>query len=372
MPLSIDVNKVAIKLSKYCVCLLLIYLAYVAINYSYFIHTYKCKSNHQKKILLIWGDGTGEREQTYRFQIAARNLGINLKVISYKQSALLPFSLRSIAKAAELMKPDLILTIERSIPAVDLAPNYLVLDQSVDAYIYKIDNKDRVMRTLFNFYGVLPTFPELDSLKSFYMQAHKKFRGFRWYPTVQKTIFINRPAKRLFYPGGILKDITRSSDKYKKLFALLDNYPYMEIRGSKKIWSHTPKSRKAPIQFNGISLLQAQNDAGISLVLHDAEHLNYNVPSSRIFEAAAANTVIISDTHQFVIDNFGKNALYIDITAPAPQIAQQIHAHVQWIKTHPKEAAQMANACHDIFLNNFSLENQLEHLLSMHKEYADD
>lgn len=350
------------------------YLAYAILDYSLFIQQYRSKTSDNTRLLLVWGNGVGEREQTHRFKIAANNIGIDLKVVSAKETQYLPniFSHKTIHDAAQIMQPHIILTIERGIPAIKVAPNYLVLDQSEQSYLVQSGEKTRLLKKLYDYYGLLPTFAEIEHLENYFKVEQHIFKGFVWYPTVYRTNYINKPPSRVFYPGGILKDKTRSSDKYKSLFKILDDKSYMEIRGNKAIWKHTPKSVQKPAPFDGKSLLKMQNEAGVSLILHDEEHLNNGIPTGRIFEAAAANTIIISDQHKFIIDNFGENVLYIDVSNNSEHIAQQIDDHMQWINQHPIESAQMAQNCHNIFIEKFTLEDQLKHLLEMHAKYNND
>lgn len=102
------------------------------------------------------------------------------------------------------------------------------------------------------------------------------------------------------------------------------------------------------------------NQHGISLVLHNGGHLQNKAPSGRIFEAAAAAAVIISDEHAFVKREFKNSVLYIDHRKF--DLFSQIEKHMQWIKANPEKARAMAEKAHQIFLQKFTLEDQLNHL----------
>lgn len=335
----------------------------------HFARQYAVANADKIKLLLVWGNGYGEREQTYRFRIVGERLGVDLRVVSNETNYITRHYLPNKLKiAAEIMQPDLILTIERDIPFIFTAPNFLVLDQSKDAYFNSSESSaitKTMLYRLHRYAGLLPTFPEINLLQDAFANGGYNFQGFTWYPTVYATDYPVQKPKKLFYPGGILRDITRSSEKYKQMFMLLDQKDYFAVYGQKSKWQHTPRSLQAPIAFDGISLIRIQNAAGISLVLHDAEHLHGNVPSGRIFEAAAANTVIISDKLRFIEDNFGNNVLYVDVDAEPHQIAEQIDKHVKWIFANPELAHKMAENCHAIFLEKFTLEKQVEKLLDL-------
>lgn len=367
-----------LKQYKYQFSIILIVLMWLGVAYInrdifvrlWFKQQYITFNNKSVKVLLVHGNGQGEREQVHRFRIAAKRLGLNLKVVS---AALIKNDqYRCVANkelvAIGIMRPDLILTIERNIPVLPGAPNYLVLDQSKKKYLAKTINNNYtfIHPQHYNFTALLPTFPEIDLLQTVYEEHGNKFYGFRWYPTMYKTNYKPRTPKRLFYPGGTLTDATRSSDKYKKMFAMLDKQGYLDVYGPKDVWAHTPNSLHPPIPFDGISLIKINNKAGITLLLHAKDHFNGAVPTGRIFEATAANTVIISDRNPFIQQNFGDNVLYIDVEQSPENMFQQIDQHMQWIFAHPKQAKQMAQRCHDIFVEKFTLEAQLQQLLALH------
>jgi phosphoglycerol transferase len=100
--------------------------------------------------------------------------------------------------------------------------------------------------------------------------------------------------------------------------------------------------------------------AGVALVLHSGSHLRSHTITSRIFEAAAASCVIICDEHKFVKDNFGDSVLYIDVTKSPEEIFKQIDTHMQWILANPEKAIELARRSHKIFVDNFTLEKEVD------------
>lgn len=373
---------------------LIIGLAVAAsVSLGYFEQQYQARKTHSPKILLVWGQGTGEQEQTHRFKIAAQRIGVDLEVISDTNGG------KSAVRAAKRMQPDLVLTIERNIPPVSGVPNYLVLDQSKLNYIVTdaegyptLVNPDH-----YQFTGLLPTFPEIDTLKQAYERPPKPFYGFKWYPnkcapkyttqtgaeaisvasdqfygfnwypTLYVTEYKAKNPKSLFYPGGVLTDNTRAAAKYKQFFSMLDQQGYLEVFGHEDRWQHTPNSLRGILPYNGVSLIKVNNKFGATLILHARDHLYGDVPTGRIFEAAAANTVIISDRNKFIEQNFGDNILYIDIHESAEEVFRQIDQHMQWILSHPEQAQQMAQSCHDVFIQKFTLEAQLLKLIELNE-----
>ncbi len=321
------------------------------------------------KMLLVWRRGIGERELGSRIVMVMQNLGVNVRFVSASRGDNFydKFIVNKPELAAWAMQPDFILTIDREVPAILSAPNFLVLDQSMINYIANdASNNPKLLNPEhYNFAGLLPAFKEIDVLKRAYEANGKRYVGFNWRPTVHRTDFKAQLPQKLFYPGGDVSDDTRSKDKYREVFTQLDQTGYFEVYGTASRWLHTPKSFRGSIPFDGVSMLKINNKAGITLIFHARDHLYSGTPTGRIFEAAAANTVIISDRNQYVVDNFGDNVLYIDVEQDATKIFSQIDQHMQWIFTHPQQAQEMAEHCHQIFIQKFTLEKQMQRLLDI-------
>jgi spore maturation protein CgeB len=109
------------------------------------------------------------------------------------------------------------------------------------------------------------------------------------------------------------------------------------------------------------------NNTGVTLILHDADHFLGRTPTARIFEAAAASTIIITDRNPFIEKNFRDAVLYIDQEKSAEELFQQIDSHMKWIKDNPEKALLLAKKAHEIFIQKYTLEAQLEKLVNLHK-----
>lgn len=326
--------------------------------------------NSKPKMLLVWRHGLGERELGERILKVMPTLGVNVKFICAARGGTTIYDRHipnKLAVAIKYMRPDFVLTIDRAVPPIHGITNFVVLDQSLATYIaYDANNKaDFIQPYHYQFTGLLPAFKEIEILKQVYEQQGKTYKGFAWRPTVQSTDFKFQGAKRVFFAGGALTDVTRGSDKYKQVFAQLDKMGYLDVYGYPEKWQHTPNSLRGFIPIDGISLIKINNAAGVSLILHDRQHLDSGTPTGRIFESAAANTLIISDKNAFIQEHFGANVLYVDVETSALELFRQIDRHVQWALTHPEQAQQMANNCHAIFLEKFTLEQQMRALVDL-------
>jgi hypothetical protein len=181
-----------------------------------------------------------------------------------------------------------------------------------------------------------------------------------WYPTVQLTYYNPVSNPTVFYSGGKYFGNPRSEDsKYIDLWNKLDKTDYFNVFGQSKAWRNY-NSYKGYIPADGESYVKEINKHGICLILHSGLHLKEGTPSGRIFEAAAAAAVIISDRNSFVVKEFGNSVLYVDLEGK--DLFEQIDNHVTWIKEHPLEAQNMARLAHAIFVEKFTMEQQLSAL----------
>ncbi len=112
------------------------------------------------------------------------------------------------------------------------------------------------------------------------------------------------------------------------------------------------------------STIKVQKQAGISLIIHNFEHLVEGIPTSRIAEAAASGALIITDKHKFIENIFGNNVLYIDVFKSDEEIYQQVKSHIIWARQYPAQATTQAKTAYDIFTDHFTLEKQLSHLIA--------
>ncbi len=325
---------------------------------------------HKAKILLVWFGGYGETDTIARLKIAATHENIDLRIINGNPHKIKrePFN-EPVEKAIKLFRPDFLLLIEDRLGNYPGIRNYMTLTHGTARYLRVRPNGkvDLLIPHLANFDALLPSFKDIDLLQQAMQNIGKTYNGFEWYPTVYITEYAPANPQKLYYSGGKLWDKTRGSVKYREVYKKLDSAGYFAVSGPEDTWQDMPNSWIGLIPFDGKSLLAKIHDAGMELVLHHAEHLRGGAPTARIFEAAAANVVIISDKHPFVMQNFGDNVLYIDVSQDADSIFNQIDRHVKWILAHPIEAKQKAANCNAIFKQKYSLEQQLQKLLALHQ-----
>jgi glycosyltransferase involved in cell wall biosynthesis len=193
-----------------------------------------------------------------------------------------------------------------------------------------------------------------------------------WYPTLPliENKFESPENNKLFYTIGGGWDIKRRSEKYIKFLNKLGSKGYVDIFGPETVGGHfgDPTREYFKDNYKGYiknanAILEISKKYSAILVLHADTHINFNIPSGRIFEAMATGRVIISDQNEWVKDHLGDNALYIDTTKFSDEIAAQIQSHMDWIRSNPEKAAEMGRKTYEIYATNYTLENQLDRLL---------
>jgi Glycosyl transferase family 2/Glycosyl transferases group 1 len=163
--------------------------------------------------------------------------------------------------------------------------------------------------------------------------------------------------RSLFYAG-----VHWDGPRHGEFFATLRGHIPLRIYGDPQRWRHAGKDFAGALPFDGQSVVGAIRECGIALALHGSAHRAENIPSMRLFEAAAAGAVVISDRLEFAIKEFGDTLLYVDIDHGADVASRQVVEHVSWINANPERARSMAGRSQTVFNERFSLETILARL----------
>ncbi|MEK6734089.1 MAG: glycosyltransferase [Pseudomonadota bacterium] len=214
--------------------------------------------------------------------------------------------------------------------------------------------------------GVLTSAKQIYYYQNLFDKMDKPFNGLRILPLVPDMNYeITEPEYLAWMGGGI--DKFRSSGKFKYFIQLLSENIPMRIYGRYRFSAYLPPHIYDGYVPDAMGLFGAIRKNGIYLLTHSAIHTESATPTLRSFEAIAAGSVVISDKHPFIIENFGDNVLYYDQTLSAEEMYNQVKAHFDWIKANPEEAKQKAARAQQIFKEKFSLDNDLERIAKMHE-----
>jgi hypothetical protein len=112
----------------------------------------------------------------------------------------------------------------------------------------------------------------------------------------------------------------------------------------------------------GKSILEQSRRCGATLVLSSDQHRLSEVVSTRIFQACAAGSIIISDRNRFVEKHFGDAVLYFDYGESNRETTESILRQVRWIEENWQAAQQKAANAQRIFTSYFALEKEVQAL----------
>lgn len=178
----------------------------------------------------------------------------------------------------------------------------------------------------------------------------------------------------MFYCGMNWEIMFGTSGRHEGLFKLLDNTGKIKYYGPERVeaWGGLKpwdgyRCYLGMIPFDGFSIVEKINECGICLVLSSDTHRRAGAATNRLYEACAAGAVIISDDNEFVLEHFGDAALFIKFNKNDPlDTFNQIMEKYNWIVKHPDEALQLARRAQEIYLNEYSLDNQLKRIVQNH------
>ena len=170
--------------------------------------------------------------------------------------------------------------------------------------------------------------------------------------------------RSLFYIGLNWEIAGGSKVRGKSLLKDLDASGNLAIYGplalhGVKVWDGY-QSYVGSLPFDEMSVVRKMADHGAVLSISHPLDLVTGLATTRIFEAAAAGAVIISDENRMVRDLFGDRALYFENDSPAA--FEQVMGHLDWMNTHQSQAAEMTREVQEIFRKELSLEEAIKRI----------
>jgi cob(I)alamin adenosyltransferase len=297
---------------------------------------------------VFYPEEVAETELAQRIRVAANNIG---------------WTAAELTCAADIRayNPDLVLCLHFSIAKITGYPTYGCMWNP----LFFFQNDANYVKNISSYDGYLCASEGLSRwLQDNFYNTPKKFIKQPFYPSCNATLY-NPPrfdALRLAYVGS-----NWDGERFKELFLELANTGNFDAYGRTSGWAYLGDAYRHPLPFDGTSVVQTLNQAGVGLCLHREEHRQAHLPSMRIFEIVAAGAIAICDQHPFIQQHFGDRVLYVDSTLSARETAQQITAHLDWINTHKTTALEMSEAAHKVFVEQFSLEKLLTDLAPHHE-----
>jgi Glycosyltransferase like family 2 len=298
------------------------------------------------------GQQVAETEFSQRICRAARNIG---------------WEALEVASSTEinLCNPDFVIALTFRSPKLTRFPTYgsMVTPPAFFA------QDARFIKNIISYDGYLCSSEDIGGwLKDILYATHKTYFIAPWYTTSHLVPYSppELDAPRLLYAGT-----NWDGPRFGELFAGLDAEPYLDIYGPQTAWSHIQHSYRGTLPFDGVSILDALNKAGVGLCLHREEHCATGTPSSRIFEIAASGAVAICQEHPFIRNVFHDSVLYLERTDDARRITDQISEYMQWISQNSEDALRLSRRAYDIFAQSYTLEKLLADLVPRHQQIGE-
>ena len=179
-----------------------------------------------------------------------------------------------------------------------------------------------------------------------------------------QTIAPVEKKRSLFYIGMNWEFAHRLEPRSRFLLKDLDASGKVAIYGPStlgriKVWDGY-QSYVGPLPFDEMSVVREMADHGAVLSISHPIDLETGLATTRIFEAAAAGAVIISDENRMVRDLFGDRVLYFENDSPSA--FEQVMGHLDWMNIHQSQAAEMAREVQEIFRKELSLEEAIKRI----------
>lgn len=178
---------------------------------------------------------------------------------------------------------------------------------------------------------------------------------------------------RLFYIGINWERISGTKGRHHDLLECLDDEGLIRIYGPEEFQGVRPwggfKCYEGSIPFDGRSVLEKINAAGICLVLSSQSHQQSGIMSSRLFEALAAGAVIICNPHPLIEKYFSDCVYVIDDDVTPMELSSRIRDLVLGIRKDPAVALERAQTAQARFIQDgFGLEHCLNALFEGHSQ----
>jgi glycosyltransferase involved in cell wall biosynthesis len=253
--------------------------------------------------------------------------------------------------------------------------NLLTIHFPLDLVDNTAEKKNFTLMGRYDGFLLCPALEKVEAFRRFMVSSGKKFLAIPAYLTSRRTPFADTPKAKLFFCGGNWDD--RGNEEYFKLWRTLSATGYFETYGQSKAWKdpltgRPVKAYRGELPSVADAVYEKMRECGISLVIHGRMHREADCPSARIFEAASASCVIISDELPFTKRHFGDSVLYVDTTKSADEMFRAINNQMRWILAHPAEAQELARRSHQIFCENFALEDLTRDILDLYESVKQD
>lgn len=282
-----------------------------------------------------------ENELVARLVIAAKNINFIPK-ICHTSSDLIDF------------KPDVVFSLHTSIPKLT---QYTTLGCMWNPPHFFANSPENLRKAISYDIHLSASDKMTEYLADVSYGMERDFRIGQIYPSCHLVPFRPRRAA----PKGVAYLGTNwDGFRYAKEMDALSSRSFMRFFGPGSAWKRVGDRHLGAIPFDGTSVIERLNDCGVTLSLHRPEHIEFGIPSMRVFEAVASSSVLFSDKHEFVTRNFSDTVFYVEETSDPKEFADQISDLYEFVRSNPATCVEMAREAHRIFSERFCLEKLIQ------------
>lgn len=196
----------------------------------------------------------------------------------------------------------------------------------------------------------------------------------QFFPSVSENSILSpqlRTAPKIFYCGMQWEKSSGLAKRHDIIFRGLDKSGVFCAFGPEEANGLKPwegyQSYRGSIPFDGQSIIREINKCGVALAISSMIHQDVAAMSNRIYEAAAAGAVIITDDNEFVRKHFGDSVLRITQDyGDQEAVLKQILEYYDWIVKNPEEALMKAKESQRVLVEKFTIETALKSLATNH------
>lgn len=157
--------------------------------------------------------------------------------------------------------------------------------------------------------------------------------------------------------------------RHHNFFQLFDSGEYLKCYGPAKSWAAYSKSLYGgEIPFDGSSVFNRYRQHGMGLCMGHPAFDKEGIANSRLFEIPASSALAVCSSNELTKSIYGDSVLYLNQNAPTKILADELIASVEWVRSNPGLAQEMARESHEIYNKNASMELYISNLLELHKK----
>lgn len=291
---------------------------------------------------------SSEMEAIQRFIVAAKNMGIDAAVFKSSQEVY-------------DFDPDFVIPISHQEPKLTHYPTYGLFINPIQW----VASSARFVRNVFTYDGYFAVSPHTVAwLQQICQTINKPLHVTNAAFSVPKTAFVPLDYSNA---SAAYMGVNWDGLRHFSLFQHLHNGQYIKCYGPKESWIKYPAELYGGmIPFDGFTALKIYGQHGIGLGINHPAMDNEGIPTCRTFEIPAASAIMICSENNYIKQHYGDSVLYVNHQVTTDELAEAIKEKIEWVRSNPKQASEMAKNAHDIFNRSLSLEFFIQNMIDMH------